>query len=144
MSRLTKALIPFLCFFLLQSCPQDDDSIDNPDPEETELDEVTSELIFFNYTPQEGATPERLQYEIEFTNPNDLGVIGFYSITTISTFENNETLEFSLLSTNNSVCYEIPANSTCIFSFDEIGDINLGSAVSVEYVSASYTIDDTF
>jgi hypothetical protein len=108
-----------------------------------ELEEVTVELTLFVFTPQIDNTPDRLQYEIVFTNPNDVGVVGFYQIATNATF-GTESIESTLLSTGNSVCYEIEANSSCVVSFDETGDINLGSPDLIEFVSASYRIDSTF
>jgi len=134
MSKFLKII--FLFSILLHSCSSSDDA--TPDPEDIQV-----EVSFFIYTPQVGTTPDRLQYEIIFTNPNDIGVIGFYHVTTRATF-GEEVVEAAMLSTNNSVCYEIEANSSCVFSYDETGDINIGTADSIEFVSATYAIDSTF
>ncbi len=140
MLRLLKSLITIFYFTLCFGCSSSDspESID-----EQQLVDIETDLVFFTYTQQIGNTPDRLQYEIKFTNSNDVGVVGFYRVTTLATFGTEE-IEASRLSTNFSECYEIEANSVCTFSFDETGDINLGSADSIEFVSASYNIDSTF
>ena len=130
--------IIFLTMFL--GCSSSDSSQTSNEPQ---LEEIEINLVFFLYTPQVGNIPDSLQYEITFTNLNDVGIIGFYKITTIATF-GTEQVEASTLSTNFSDCYEIEANSTCTIGFDETGDINLGSADSIEFVSANYSIDSTY
>lgn len=137
MIRLFRILFSVLSLTIFIGCSSSDNSIEPP---EQQIEEIVTELVHFTYTPQAGNTPDRLQYEITFTNSNDVGIIGFYSVTTVAIF-GTEQVEASLLSTNFSECYEIEANSTCTFSFDETGDISLGSPDSIEFVSASYSID---
>ncbi len=120
------------------SCSSDD--TETP----AQLSDVTAELLSFTYTPQTMTTPERLQYEVRFTNPNDTQIRGFYSITTnaiTNTGSGVEQLEASLLSTSNSPCYEIEANSSCTFSFDEEGNLQVSAPDSIEFVSAVYQIE---
>lgn len=138
--RLFRTILLVLCLTLFIRCSSSDNG---QTPPEQQLEDILTELVYFNYTPQIGATPDRLQYEFTFTNPNDVGVVGFYSVTTIATF-GVEQIEASLLSKNFSECYEVQANSTCTFVFDESGDINIGSADSIEFVTASYRIESTF
>ena len=100
------------------------DNSPEPEPEPTpQITEVEVELLSFAYTPQMGNTPDRLQYEIRFTNNNDVAVQGFYRVTTLATF-GVETLESTLLSSDESICYQIEANASCIFSFDETYNID--------------------
>jgi len=131
-----RILFLFTVLIVVQSCSSSDDTSQEPE-------DVVVNLEFFNFTPQVDTTPENLQYEITFTNPNNKGVIGFYSVTTQATF-GVETIESSILSTSNSVCYEIDANSSCVFSVDVTGDINIGAPDLIEFISASYRIDSTF
>lgn len=142
MSRLIYSIFLVIGLTLFTRCSSSDDSSDSV---ETQLEDIVTELIFFNYTPQDGNTPERLQYEISFTNNNNVGVKGFYGVSTIAFF-GTEQIESTMLSTNLSECHEIEANTTCTYSFDETGDINLGLVTpdSIEFISASYTIDSSF
>ena len=138
MSKIILNILSFVFVIAFAGCSSDNST----DPEqEPQLMDVEVELLSFTYIPQNGNIPDRLQYEIRFTNPNDIGVIGFYRVTTNATF-GSETLESTLLSTDESICYEIGANSSCVFIFDETGDVNLGSPDNIEFVSASYRIED--
>ncbi|MBT8394463.1 MAG: hypothetical protein HKO81_00800 [Flavobacteriaceae bacterium] len=120
-------------FLLLFSCPNDDDM---PTEEETLID-VTYDVLFWEFTPDTGNNTARLQYEIEFFNPNNIDINGFYKIT-----QNADGLETSLLSTNLSLCYLIEANSSCTFSFDEEDSLELAMINSIEFISAEYIIEE--
>lgn len=139
MNRIILNILSLALVIAFAGCSSDNSPEQDPEPQ---LMDVEVELLSFIYTPQNGNIPDRLQYEIRFTNPNQIGVIGFYRVTTNATF-GSETLESTLLSTDESICYEIAANASCVFIFDETGDVNLGSPDNIEFVSATYNIDST-
>jgi hypothetical protein len=125
-------LIKFLCMALLltlYSCP-DDDTMN--DIEEIAVVEVN--VLEFNYIPQTETTPERLVYNIELINSSNVDAQGGLRLT----YKSDE-LEVSTLATNQSQCYQIPANTTCLYSFDETGTLDLLAPSSITFVSAAYT-----
>lgn len=61
-------MLPIL--FLLFGCPSDDNDMTNN--EEPVLQNVTIEVIQFEFTPDTGNNSSRLEYEIRFTNPYSL------------------------------------------------------------------------
>ena len=134
-----KILFLAMLVTIVQSCPDDDDSM----MQEPVIEDITAELQYFIFTPAEENVPERLQYEVLFENPNDVGVLGFYRVTTIAYF-GDESIESTSLSFDNSPGNEIQSNSSCTITFDVTGDLNFGSPDLIEFVSASYTIDSTF
>ncbi len=118
---------------LLFGCSSNNDI---PQGEET-LENVTSKVLFWEFTPDTGNDTFRLNYEIEFLNPNNVAINGFYTIT-----QNADGLVTALNSTNFSPCYQIEANSSCIFSFDEEDSFDLGMISSIEFVSAEYNLEE--
>ncbi len=76
MRKLLSYTFIFCCLFLT-SCSNNDD-----DPQTSSgLQEVTSELISFEYTQDTGNNSSRLRYRVQFTNPNFQIVQGVYRIT---------------------------------------------------------------
>ena len=126
-----KANILFVLFLLFIGCSNDDGVKDEV------LELVTHELLFFIYESDTGNNTGRLQYQIKFSNPNNSIINGFSKITI-----NADGIISSRLSTNNSQCYEIAANSDCIYSFDEEGSHDFGIVNSIELVSVEYNISN--
>lgn len=124
-------LLPVL--LTLFGCPSDDDMVIIA----PQLEEVTHEVLLFDFTPDTGNNSLRLQYEIQFNNPNNVPIIGFHRITT-----NADGMISTSLSTNFSPCYEIAANSSCIVSFDEEDSFDIGMVNSIELVSVEYNIEN--
>jgi hypothetical protein len=124
--------IPLLVF--LTGCPSDDLSTD---PVEPVLRAVTHEVVLFEYTPDTGNNTSRLRYEITFSNSNNVPVLGFPRITL-----NADGVVSSSISSSNSPCYQIDANSNCTLNFDEETSLNLGLINSVELVSVEYIFDE--
>jgi len=117
---------------LLFGCPNDDMPI-----EEETLENVTYEVLFWEFTPDTGHETVRLRYKIEFYNPNNVAINGFYKIT-----QDADGLVSTLLSTNLSPCYQIEANSSCTFSFDEEDSFDIAMINSIDFVSAEYNFED--
>lgn len=125
-------LIP--TFLLLFGCENSDGSLPE---EEQELKSVTSEVILFNFTADTGNNTSRLQYEIQFTNPNPVAIRGFH-VVTIDT----DGITSSNIPTGTSACYQIEANAICTVRFDEQVSFDLGLIKSIKFISAEYNFDD--
>ncbi|GAA4803283.1 hypothetical protein [Litoribaculum gwangyangense] len=131
-----KALNVFLkilivCLFTFSCSNSDDKQI-----EEVKLEEVTANVIFWEYTADTGNNTSRLRYVIEFQNPNDIAVNGYYRIK-----QNADGLITTAFSTNKSPCYQIGANSTCTLSFDAEDSHDLGKLNSIDLISVEYIIE---
>ena len=127
-----KALKAFIIFLLLNSCS----SSNSPEQEEL-LEEVTHQVLLWEFTPDTGNNTQRLRWEIEFYNPNNIDITGFYRIT-----QNTDGLVSTLLSTNLSQCYQIGANASCIVTFDEEDSHDIAMTNSINLVSVEYNIAD--
>ena len=133
MIKIKNYILLLLVTTLFFGCPNDDEL-----PIEQEvLEDVSYELLFWEFTPDTGNNTIRLNYQIEFFNPNSVAVNGFYKIT-----QNADGLQTSLLSTNFSPCYQIEAESSCIFTFDEEDSIDIAMVNNIEFVSAEYLIEN--
>ncbi len=117
-------------FLLLFGCPSDGDMIT---PEEN----VTYEVILFEFTPDTGNNTSRLRYEIKFSNLNNTAINGFHRIT-IKTTANGVSIESSNIATDSSPCYLIEANSDCTINFDEEQSFDIGMVNSIELVNVEY------
>lgn len=126
-----KKLFYLCCVILLVNCNSGDDSPQTED----ELFEVTTELIYFEYTPDTGNNTSKLEYQFRFTNPNAVMVTGGARITI-----NSDGLESTTIGTDDSPCYVIEANSECIYTFEAESSHDLGIPNSVEFVSAYYNM----
>ncbi len=131
--KIKKLILLLPTFFLLLGCPNDDDEMTTD--EQVELQDVTYEVLLFKFTPDTGNNSSRLQYEIKFSNTNDISINGFHRITT-----NADGLISTSISTNNSPCYIIDANSDCTLSFDEEDSFDIGRVNSIELVSVEYVL----
>lgn len=132
--NIRKSILFLPVCLLLFGCPSDDDMIT---PEETELENVTYEVILFEFTPDTGNNTSRLRYEIKFSNPNNTAINGFHKITT-----NADGIISSNIATDSSPCYLIEANSDCTVSFDEEQSFDIGMVNSIELVSVEYNFEN--
>ncbi|RAJ12973.1 hypothetical protein [Olleya aquimaris] len=132
--NLKKFILLLPMFLLLLGCPNDDDMFT---PEETELENVTYEVILFEFTPDTGNNTSRLRYEIKFSNPNDFAINGFHKITI-----NADGIISSNIATDSSPCYLIGANSDCTINFDEEDSFDIGMVNSIELVSVEYNFEN--
>lgn len=133
MKRLKFFLSIFVIGVLTHACSNSEDNR----PEDVVLENVTHNVLFWEFTHDTGNNTSRLHYEIEFHNPNNITINGFYKIT-----QNADGLVTSLLSTNLSPCYQIEANSSCIFSFDEEDSHDIAMINSIELVSVEYNLEN--
>jgi len=101
------------------------------------LADVTSELLNFTYTPDTGNSTSRLEYQIRFSNPNNIIITGFYRVTI-----DIDGTESTMLSSADSPCYQMNANSQCTFSFDEVTTHLTGVPTNITFVSAEYMIEE--
>jgi hypothetical protein len=136
--NIKKIIILLPAFFLLFGCSEDDDVITQ---EETELQSVTHEVILFEFTPDTGNNSSRLQYEIRFTNPNDIAINGFHKIT-LKTTANGFSIVSSNITSDSSPCYLIDANSSCDIIFDEEQSFDAGMITSIELVAVEYNFEN--
>ena len=120
-----------VCCLFLTSCSDNDDT----PTQGTALQDVTSELLLFEYTQDTGNDSSRLRYRVEFSNPNFQIVQGVYRIT-ISI----DGTESTVVSNAQSQCAAILGNSSCSISFNEETPHINGMPNSIEFVSAVYTI----
>lgn len=128
-----RLFVMLFCAGLTQACSSGDDSTDN---ELEDLLEVTSEVVYFIFTPDTGNNTSKLEYQIKFTNPNPLGVNGFPKITT-----NTDGLIISTISTTENQCYTITADSDCYYTFEGEDSHNLGIPNNISLVSVEYNLD---
>lgn len=126
-----------ISFLLLSALTYSCSNSDNNQPEEVKLENVTHNVLFWEFTHDTGNNTVRLHYEIEFHNPNDVIINGFYRIT-----QNADGLETTLLSSNKSQCYTIEANSSCTFSFDEEDSFDIARINSIDLISVEYNIEE--
>ncbi|WP_405247855.1 hypothetical protein [Cellulophaga sp. Asnod2-G02] len=115
--------------FFIYGCTSDDSE------EPIILKNVIIDVVYFEFIPDTGNDTFRLRYEINFTNPNNSDITGFYSITTTA-----DSLTTTLLSTESTPCYEIGANSSCTLSFDAEDSFDLAKIESITLDSIIYTI----
>lgn len=132
--NIKKIILLFPAFILLFGCPKDDDIMTQ---EETELQNVTYEVVLFEFTSDTGNDSSRLLYEIKFTNQNNISVNGFHKITL-----NTDGIISSNIATDSSPCYLIEANSDCTISFDEEQSFDIGIVNSIELVSVEYNFEN--
>ena len=126
----TKLFSLFLIGLFLSSC-------NSSESEENVLENVSSEILLFEFIPDTGNNSSILRYEIEFTNPNDVAVTGSYTIN----FE-TEGIGWSRSSTNVSPCTQIGANSNCTITFEEEGQVDPGTPDSIRIASIEYRIQE--
>ena len=130
MRKLLSYTFIFCCLFLM-SCSNNDDT----PPVSTGLQDVTSELILFEYTQDTGNDSSRLRYRVQFNNPNFQIVQGVWRVTI-----NTDGVESTMVSNAQSQCAVINGNSNCSISFNEESPHINGMPNSIEFVSAVYTI----
>lgn len=123
-----------LCVAFLYSCSDNDDINDS---KSEGIEDVGIDIVFFEFIPDTGNNTSRLRYEIKFTNLNTVAIKGFYEIVL-----NADGLETTTLSSSNSPCYEIDANSECILRFDEEESFDVTVINSIFLKSVSYDILD--
>jgi len=128
-----KLLKYFISIFLISSLTY---SCSN-DSGEGKLENITYDVLLWEFTPDTGNDTQRLQWEIEFHNPNNVTITGFYRIT-----QNADGLVATILSTNLSSCYQIEANSSCTVSFDGEDSHNIAMTNSIDLVSIEYNIEN--
>jgi hypothetical protein len=126
-----------ISFILLSVITYSCSNSDNNQPEEVKLKNVTPNVLFWEFTPDTGNNTIRLRYEIEFHNPNDVPINGFYRIT-----QNADGLETTSFSSNKSQCYTIEANSSCILSFDQEDSFDLARIKSINLISVEYNLEE--
>ncbi len=125
-----------ICVFIIGALTYSCSNSDNNQTEEP-LENVTHNVLFWEFTPDTGNNSIRLRYEIEFHNPNDVPINGFYQIT-----QNADGLETTLFSSNKSPCYKIEANSSCILSFDGEDSFDIARINSIDLISIKYNLEE--
>ena len=120
-----------LCLFTFSCSNSEDNGLVN-----IQLEDVTHNVIFWEYLSDTGNNTSKLSYNIQFNNPNNVDITGFYRIT-----QNIDGLIVTRLSSDNAPCYSIEANSSCSVLFEEESSLDLGAANSVDLVSIEYNIE---
>lgn len=124
-------LLYLLLLGILLGCTDENDATD----EQQEIQDITHKVLSFEYTPDTGNNTSRLSYAIEFSNPNNFEVEGYYKITTRA-----DGIESSLFSSDKSDCYIIAANESCTFAYEAEDSHDLGIINSITLISVEYTI----
>lgn len=118
------------------------DYVETPLQEQAPLQNFTYEVLDFTFTPDTGNNTKRLKFDIKLNNLNNFPVKGFAYITT-----NADGLVSSSAFINDSassICDEIAANSSCIFSYDRESplELELGFIESIELVDVKYYLTE--
>ncbi len=125
-----RILLTLLSILSFSGCSNSGDG-DIPD---NSLEDVTSEILDFEYIPDTGNNSSLLTFEIKFTNPNNVAVKGFYTVT----LDANGT-KFYVGSNTSSQCYQIEANSDCITNYENEGVVDSEeNADAIKIVSIDY------
>jgi len=129
-----KISLLFACFCLIISCTSEDDT--NPILEDV-LEDVTHELLYFEFIPDTGNNTRLLRYQIKFSNPNNVDINGYYRVTL-----NTDSLIITTFTNTNGQCGTIASNSDCIATFEgedslELAQVNSITLVGIEYVIVS-------
>ena len=125
-----RILLILLSILSFSGCSNSGDG-DIPD---ISLEDVTSEILNFEYIPDTGNNSSLLTYEIKFTNPNNVAVKGFYTVT----LDANGT-KFYVGSSTSAQCYQIEANSECINSYESEGMVDSEeNADAIKIVAIDY------
>ncbi|NOY47149.1 MAG: hypothetical protein GXO84_02875 [Chlorobi bacterium] len=126
-----KILCTFFLSFIILGCSKNNSNEDNFT---VIIEPVTFQLLDFEFTPQTETQEERVAYQIEFFNVNDFQVSGSPRVTLkIDGLEST--------STPNADCQIILSNSSCILSYEVLGDSPLIFPISVEFVKAEYLLN---
>lgn len=111
------------------------DYVVTPLQQPTPIQNFTYEVVNFTFIPDTGNNTSRLKFDIKLNNQNDFEIKGFAYITvsvdgTVSSsgFINGAT----------SICNEIEANSSCVFSYEGETSLELGLIQSIQLVDVKY------
>jgi hypothetical protein len=101
------------------------------------IEEVTHEVLYFEFIPDTGNNTRLLRYQIKFSNPNNVDINGYYRVTL-----NTDGLITTTFTNTNGQCGTIASNSDCIATFEgedslELAQVNSITLVGVEYVRVS-------
>ncbi|WP_411767751.1 hypothetical protein [Winogradskyella sp. A3E31] len=123
---------------ITQEVPCNFEESDVPDIIEAPvLENFTYEILSFNFVPDTGNNTSILQFEIQLNNNNDFNATGIPKLTVVTP---NSEFSGSFSNYASVPCYEIPASSNCILTYDQESSLDLGlppetfEIVNVEYV----------
>lgn len=105
----------------------------------TYLQNLSVEVLEFNFTPDTGNNTSRLQFEIKLHNHNDSRAEGTPILTLLIDGEES-TGNFS--SQASLPCRSIEANSSCTFTYDEETSLDLRIIESILLVDVKYAINN--
>lgn len=115
------------------------DYVVTPIQEQMPLENFNYEVIDFTFIPDTGNNTNKLKFDIKLNNPNNFNIKGFAYIT-INTDGNLSSSAFRTGAA--STCDEIEANSSCIFSYEGEGSLDIVFIQSIQLVDVKYYLED--
>jgi hypothetical protein len=110
-----------------------------PIKEGVKLENLTYDVLLFEFTPDTGKNTSRLQYKIKLNNPNNFIIKGVPKITT----DNDGVVTGTYGVTSSPFCTQIEANSSCTIILDKEYPLNpvLGLTKSIKLVTVEYILN---
>lgn len=127
--------------------PQDQEiPCDDPGPDGGELglnasylQNMSVEVIEFNFTPDTSNNTSRLQFDIKISNHNNTRAQGAPILTLlIDGVESKGNFSFQA----SNPCNEIEANSYCIFTYDQETSLDLAVIENIQLVDVKYALNN--
>jgi len=103
----------------------------------TFLQNMSVEVIEFNFTPDTGNNTSRLQFEIKIHNQTNSRVKGAPILVLLI---DGEISTVNLSSDASSPCNEIAANSSCIFTYDQETSLDIAVIESIYLSDVKYAL----
>lgn len=101
------------------------------------LQNMSVEILEFNFTPDTGNNTSRLQFEIKIHNQTNTDVQGAPILVLLV---DGEISTANLSAQASNPCLEIAANSSCIFTYDKQTYLDLGYIESIYLSDVKYVL----
>lgn len=115
------------------------DYVITPITEQLPIQNFSYEVLNFTFTKDTGNNTNRLKFDIKLNNLNNFAINGFayFTVNVDGTVSSS-----GYLNGASSTCNSINANSSCVFSFDKEGSLDLGLIQSIQLVNVKYFLTD--
>lgn len=101
------------------------------------LQDMSVEVVEFNFTADTGNNTSRLQFEIKISNQTNTRAQGAPILTLLV---DGEESKVNLSSQASVPCYEIEANSSCTLTYDKQTSLDLGYVENIYLVDVKYAL----